>query len=99
MTNAQLWSAAAPSILGLLSTPRTGDLYSLWFKVRGAPDDPVISQTGFHSVVAQSDFEALKSAFGIVNGTRPKWHRRGMKLLGFKLVRENNRVDSGKGTP
>lgn len=88
MTNAQLWAAAASSILGLLATQRTGDLYSLSFRVKGAPDDSFVEQSGHHSVVAKSDFDALKSAFAIVNGVSPAWRRRGMKLLSFSLVRE-----------
>jgi hypothetical protein len=97
VNRASLIAAALPSMLGLLATPRRGDLYSLFFKVKGAPGDSFISQTGFHSVVAKSDLDALKQAVAIVKGVRPKWHRSGMKLLDFRLVRAaSNATDSPK---
>lgn len=87
MTRAHLLSKAMPSILGLLSTPRVGNLYSLWFKVRFGPKSGL---TSLRTVVAESDFAALKSAFAQVL----KDGKNG-RLLGLTLIRENNRVDSG----
>lgn len=91
MKRDQLIAKAMPSILGFLAAPaKNSDLYSLWFKVRF---DSKRSMTSLRTVVAKTDFDALKSAFSQVL----KEGKRG-KLIGFTLIREQPNAEEGPQT-